>query len=55
MFCSYFSQNPELYFTSSLYTCIYYTVGCAARAADARFPWTRVRAFLIGLARILID
>lgn len=33
-----FSQNPELYFTHLLYTCIYYIFGCAARAVGARFP-----------------
>ena len=42
-FCSFFSYNPELYFTYSLYTCIYYIFGCEARAVDARFPTQRLR------------
>ena len=38
IFCSFFSQNPKMYFTFLLYTSIYYIFGCAARAVDARFP-----------------
>ena len=41
MFCSFFSQNPDFFFTYLLYTFIYYIFGCAARAVDARFPTQR--------------
>lgn len=37
MFYSFFSQNPDFFFTYLLYTFIYYIFGSAARAVDARF------------------
>ena len=43
IFCSLFSQNPELYLTYLLYTFIYYIFGCAARAVDLLIPNTRFR------------
>ena len=53
IFSSLFSQNPELYFTYLLYTCIYHIFGCAARDADARFPTQRLVTSLVqGRVRI---
>lgn len=56
MFCSLFSEKPELYFTHLQYECIYYIFGCAARAVDARFPTQRLRGSRhpveLGLVRI---